>query len=127
MRIINALAIATALAASGPGLARAQVANPTCAAPEARQFDFWLGDWAIEQRILRQDGSYAEFPARTSVRPAAAGCALVEAVDEVAHAPREMPQEEPGDLGVVVDGPLESFAGQHEAAGPPHGDRRGRV
>jgi hypothetical protein len=77
-RIRYALAIATALAASGPALAGAQPADPACTSPEARQFDFWLGDWAIEQRILRQDGSYAEFPARTSVRPAAAGCALVE-------------------------------------------------
>jgi hypothetical protein len=76
-RIRNALVVATALAASA-GLARAQAADPPCNSPEARQFDFWLGDWAIEQRILRKDGSYAEFPARTSVRLAAAGCALVE-------------------------------------------------
>jgi hypothetical protein len=77
-RIRSALALATALVASGPGLTRAQPEDPACTSPEARQFDFWLGDWAIEQRILRQDGSYAEFPARTSVRSAAAGCALVE-------------------------------------------------
>lgn len=77
-RVRNALALATALMASGPELARAQPSDPACTSPEARQFDFWLGEWAIEQRILRQDGSYAEFPARTSVRPAAAGCALVE-------------------------------------------------
>jgi hypothetical protein len=77
-RIRTALALATALVASDPGQARAQPADPACTTPEARQFDFWLGDWAIEQRILRQDGSYAEFPARTSVRSAAAGCALVE-------------------------------------------------
>jgi hypothetical protein len=77
-RIRYALAIATALATTSPGLARAQLADPACTSPEARQFDFWLGDWAIEQRTLRQDGSYAEFPARTGVRPAAADCALVE-------------------------------------------------
>lgn len=77
-RIRNVLAIATAAVASGPGLTVAQVADQACAFSEARQFDFWLGDWTIEQRILRQDGSYAEFPARTSVRLAAAGCALVE-------------------------------------------------
>ena len=77
-RIIRARALATALVASGPPLALAQLADPACTSPEARQFDFWLGDWTIEQRILRQDGSYAEFPARTSVRPTAAGCALIE-------------------------------------------------
>ena len=68
-------AVAPAVAS---GLARTRAFDSACAAPEARQFDFWLGDWVIEQRILRQDGSYAEFPARTSVRPAAAGCALIE-------------------------------------------------
>jgi hypothetical protein len=61
-------------------IASAQVpeGEAACPAPEARQFDFWLGDWTIEQRVLRADGSYAEFPARTTVRLAAAGCALVE-------------------------------------------------
>ena len=68
---------ACALAALDPGPLEAQDA-PACAEPEARQFDFWLGDWAIEQRILTPDGAYVELPARTSVRSAAAGCALVE-------------------------------------------------
>lgn len=77
-RIRNALALATTLMTIGPGVALAQPADPACTSPEARQFDFWLGDWTIQQKILRQDGSYAEFPARTRVRPAAAGCALVE-------------------------------------------------
>jgi len=62
-----------------PGLAGAQGSDEAaCAAPEARQFDFWLGDWTIDQRILRPDGSYLELPARTSVRSAVTGCALVE-------------------------------------------------
>lgn len=49
-----------------------------CASPEARGFDFWIGDWEIRQKILRPDGSWIELPARTSVRPALDGCALVE-------------------------------------------------
>jgi len=49
-----------------------------CSAPEARAFDFWIGEWEINQRILRQDGAWMELPARTSVRAALDGCALIE-------------------------------------------------
>jgi hypothetical protein len=49
-----------------------------CGSPEARQFDFWLGKWQIHQKILNQDGSWLELPARTSVASALDGCALVE-------------------------------------------------
>ncbi len=49
-----------------------------CHSPEARAFDFWLGDWRIEQKILRQDGTWLELDAKTSVSPALDGCALIE-------------------------------------------------
>jgi hypothetical protein len=52
--------------------------RPPCASTEARQFDFWIGTWDIRQSILRRDGSWLSLPARTSVRPALDGCALVE-------------------------------------------------
>ncbi len=42
----SSIAAGLALAA---GLAWAQPARPApCAAPEHRQFDFWLGDWAVQ-------------------------------------------------------------------------------
>ena len=58
-------------------LAGAQASSP-CAVPQARAFDFWIGDWDIKQRILKRDGTWLELPARTSVTPAVDGCALVE-------------------------------------------------
>ena len=59
--------VATAAGQAGP-----------CQEPEAHAFDFWLGNWAIQQRILQQDGSWLELPATTSVSRALDGCALVE-------------------------------------------------
>ena len=83
LRRTVAVAIACGLVLMTPCLALGQAAverasQPACPAAEARQFDFWLGDWAITQRILRADGSYLELPASTSVSLALDGCALVE-------------------------------------------------
>jgi Protein of unknown function (DUF1579) len=49
-----------------------------CLAPEHHQFDFWIGDWAIKQKILKADGSWFEADATTKVAPILGGCALVE-------------------------------------------------
>ena len=49
-----------------------------CSDPAAREFDFWIGDWEIRQSILRQDGTWLELPAQTSVRSALDGCAVIE-------------------------------------------------
>jgi len=46
--------------------------------PESHEFDFWIGDWIIRQKILRQDGTWLELDAKTSVSPALDGFALVE-------------------------------------------------
>jgi hypothetical protein len=51
--------------------------NP-CGAPEAREFDFWIGSWDITQRIAQADGSWLELPASTRVVKDLDGCALVE-------------------------------------------------
>jgi hypothetical protein len=50
----------------------------TCTSAEARAFDFWLGNWNIEQRILQQDGTWLSLGAETTVSQALDGCALVE-------------------------------------------------
>ena len=40
--------VVLALAALTPTAALAQATNgPSCASPEYRQFDFWLGDWDV--------------------------------------------------------------------------------
>lgn len=49
-----------------------------CGEAPARAFDFWVGDWNIRQQILREDGTYLELPAKTSVSVALDGCALIE-------------------------------------------------
>lgn len=42
------------------------------------QFDFWLGDWTIEQRVHQSDGSIEIYPASTSVTRSPDGCAVTE-------------------------------------------------
>ena len=49
-----------------------------CLSSEARAFDFWIGDWSIRQKILRQDGTWLELNAKTSVSSILDGCALLE-------------------------------------------------
>ena len=49
-----------------------------CGEAPARAFDFWVGDWNIRQKILREDGTYLELPAKTSVSVALDGCVLIE-------------------------------------------------
>lgn len=64
------------LAIASPGIG-AEIPQ-SCASPEARAFDFWIGDWRIEQQILQPDGTWLTLEARTSVSPVLDGCALVE-------------------------------------------------
>lgn len=64
-------------ALSTPWSSGAQSLVPCGEAP-ARAFDFWVGDWNIRQQILREDGTYLDLPAKTSVSAALDGCVLVE-------------------------------------------------
>ena len=49
-----------------------------CDAEANRQFDFWIGEWSIKQKILKANGKWFEADAETKVMPAIDGCALVE-------------------------------------------------
>jgi hypothetical protein len=42
------------------------------------QFDFWLGEWSIEQRVHQPDGRIESYPARTTVTRSADGCVIME-------------------------------------------------
>jgi hypothetical protein len=44
----------------------------------AHAFDFWIGDWNIQQKILQKNGRWLAFDARTSVSPTLDGLALIE-------------------------------------------------
>jgi len=70
--------VATGLAAPSLAARQQQPPSPACSAPEARQFDFWLGEWSVRQEILGADGGWLELGARSRVSRALAGCALVE-------------------------------------------------
>jgi len=63
----------------GPAAAEtAPGADAPCATPEARQFDFWIGEWNVRNRGLRAGGWRDTGEARAHVYPILDGCALVE-------------------------------------------------
>lgn len=45
---------------------------------QANAFDFWIGDWHIQQNILQQDGTWLILEAKTTVSPTLDGRALIE-------------------------------------------------
>ncbi len=54
-------------------------AEPICDTPEARQFDFWIGEWNVVNKRLHDDGTWVEMGrAAAKVYPILGGCALVE-------------------------------------------------
>ncbi len=75
--LATTLVIVTLLSAAltrGPLAAPGQAA---CAAPEARQLDFWIGDWDLSGRQRTADG-WRETPATNHVRAALGGCVIHE-------------------------------------------------
>ena len=70
------LALAAALAL--PGALAAQGTPAPCEGPGARDFDFWIGEWAVTQEIRSETGAWETYAARSTVTPALDGCALVE-------------------------------------------------
>lgn len=75
MRSIPLILVVTVL--GGIGTLRAD-ADGACTAPEADQFDFYIGTWAVEQAFPQPDGTVLEFPATTTVERSHGGCVLVE-------------------------------------------------
>lgn len=76
MKTLLALA---AMSATSPEVAPADSPPPAvCASAESRQFDFWLGEWTIEQKILGAEGKWLAFPATTSVSASPDYCVLTE-------------------------------------------------
>lgn len=61
--------LALIVAASGPRLCDGGVYD---------QFDFWLGDWKIEQRVHQPDGKVEIYPAHTNVTRSLDGCVITE-------------------------------------------------
>lgn len=49
-----------------------------CNSAEAHQFDFWIGNWDIDQKIIQKDGSWIKTKARDSVFSILKGCAIEE-------------------------------------------------
>jgi hypothetical protein len=70
------LSIGTCVALSASTLSAASSAE--CSGPEYHQFDFWIGQWDIKQKILKADATWFEADAHTNVSPILGGCALME-------------------------------------------------
>ncbi len=70
------LSIGTCIAL-GATLASATT-SPECSGQEYHQFDFWIGQWDIKQKILKADGKWFEANASTNVSPVLGDCALME-------------------------------------------------
>jgi len=49
-----------------------------CSSAEAHQFDFWIGTWNIQQKIIQKDGTWLKTRARDSVFSILKGCAIEE-------------------------------------------------
>lgn len=82
-RITPSLALTLAILVTAAAPAAAAGA---CPAPEARQFDFWVGEWDVTNRTLGPDGTWAETGrAVDRVFPVAGGCAIVELWQGVAR------------------------------------------
>lgn len=52
--------------------------SPECSSPEYHQFNFWIGQWDIKQKILKADGTWFEANASTNVSRVLGDCALME-------------------------------------------------
>lgn len=59
-----------------PDAAAAEASS--CALPEMRQLDFWIGEWELVSRYRREDGTWTEEAATDSVRAVLGGCALLQ-------------------------------------------------
>lgn len=50
----------------------------TCGTPEFREFDFWIGEWRVEQQMRGQNDEWLALPARTVVAVSSDGCLVTE-------------------------------------------------
>jgi hypothetical protein len=51
---------------------------PACQSTAFGAFDFWLGAWAIEQKLPAGDGEWRTLPARNQVTKSRDGCSVIE-------------------------------------------------
>lgn len=60
--------------------ARSAPVDPPCATPEAREFDFWLGDWDLAGRMRVRPGvdEWRETRSTNSIRSIMNGCVTLE-------------------------------------------------
>lgn len=72
-RLLPAIGFLTALAGSASGAAAQSASAPAqpCSAPEFRQFDFWLGNWAVEDSSGNRLGT-------NTITQRSGGCSLLE-------------------------------------------------
>jgi len=75
--LIGVLAIAGASTAQAQGRGRV---SPEWDYPEARQFDFWVGEWSVNNRFFQDNGSWVDGgSARVKIFPILDGKAILDA------------------------------------------------
>ncbi len=72
------LALTATLGCASDQGARDSSLAVNCEGAVFREFDFWLGEWEIEQRILSAEGGWIDLPAKTRVASSADGCVITE-------------------------------------------------
>jgi|GEM_PF-753427 len=82
---LSCLILSITLSLGAPAVAEESMSPPAaetrygCPYPEARQFDFWIGDWNVVNRTLQEDGSWVVTGSATDrVYSILDGCAIVE-------------------------------------------------
>ena len=68
----------TCLAAAAAFTVSALEGQSVCDAPQAREFDFWIGEWNVVNKRLTEEGWAEMGRAAAKVYPILGGCALVE-------------------------------------------------
>jgi hypothetical protein len=77
--VTNADAQSSASRTAMNGPSGAVSTNPACPEPEARQFDFWVGQWDINNRYFVNGERWVDAGVATNlVHPVLGGCAVVE-------------------------------------------------
>lgn len=73
-----------AMASTGPVFAQADSTTPSitaCSAPEASQFDFWLGEWNCHSSYVDSNGVEHQYTVRNRITRELDGCVIVENFD----------------------------------------------
>ena len=73
--------VAALLLLCGVCAAQSPAPNPPCQSAEARQFDFWLGEWDLAGRVRGAGDVWRETRSTNSIRSVMGGCVIQESFE----------------------------------------------